>query len=455
MLDNKNQKNLLIIWKKCLLSLKKNYPKQFNTWIKPIQIEDKKKYINLLVPNQFVKNEIKENFFSEIKKTIKHLSNNSINVIRLKIGTKKINESIKKINFFKYKKKIFNSFSYLNNFNKKFTFANFIEGNSNLLAKSIAMKVSLLPGKKYNPLLIYGKTGLGKTHLIHSIGNKILKNNPQYRILYLHSENFVFNMIRSIKEKTIIEFKNFYRSLNGLFLEDIQFFANKKYSQNEFFHTFNTLLEQQQQVVLTSNLSPKIITGLTEQLKSKLNYGLTVKIEPPNFNTRILILIEKAKQLNINLPKKVIYFIANHINSNVLELEEALKNIAENSIFTKKKIDIKLTKNSLKNLIFMKKKSIDIDTIKKVVMKYYNIQTKEFLSKKRYTHLVKSRQMAMLLIRKLTDLSFYNISTIFNKKDHTTALYAYKKMRNLIQLNDNFSKDYKKILEIILSKYNH
>ena len=335
------------------------------------------------------------------------------------------------------------------NLNHNFTFDSFIEGKSNQLARAAAQQVAENPGGSYNPLFIYGGVGLGKTHLMHAVGNELLQRNPNARILYLHSESFVADMVKALQLNAINDFKRFYRSVDALLIDDIQFFANKDRSQEEFFHTFNALLEGGQQMILTCDRYPKEIDGLEERLKSRFGWGLTVAVEPPELETRVAILIKKAASANMNLPHEAAFFIAQRIRSNVRELEGALKRVIANAHFTGRAIDIDLIRESLKDLLALQDKLVTIDNIQRTVAEYYKIKLSDLHSKRRSRSVARPRQVAMYLAKELTNHSLPEIGESFGGKDHTTVLHACRKVKELNESDADIREDLKNLLRLL------
>jgi chromosomal replication initiator protein len=335
--------------------------------------------------------------------------------------------------------------------NKKFVFDSFVEGNSNQLARAASMQVAERPGDAYNPLFIYGGVGLGKTHLIHAVGNEILRQNPSANVLYLHSERFVADMIRALQTNTINDFKTYYRSLDALLIDDIQFFAGKDRSQEEFFHTFNTLLESQQQIVLTCDRYPKEMSGVEERLKSRLGWGLTVAIEPPDLETRVAILISKAEQTKISLPQEVAFFIAKRIHSNVRELEGVLKRVVAYAQFTGLQITLELVREAIKDVLALQDKLVTVDNIIKTVAEYYKIKVSDLLSKRRTSSLARARQIAMALAKELTNHSLRELGRAFGGRDHTTVLHAFRKIQELKKTNTGVAEDFINLLRTLSS----
>ncbi|HAT1971111.1 TPA: chromosomal replication initiator protein DnaA [Legionella pneumophila] len=448
-------------WQKCLGLLQDEFSaQQFNTWLRPLQAYTDEQRLVLLAPNRFVVDWVRKHFFSRIEELIKQFSGDDIKVISIEVGSKPIetvvtpaepivtSSSIASLKSTSTKKAVDYKSSHLN---KKFVFDSFVEGNSNQLARAASMQVAERPGDAYNPLFIYGGVGLGKTHLMHAIGNSILKNNPEAKVLYLHSERFVADMVKALQTNSINEFKRFYRSLNALLIDDIQFFAGKDRSQEEFFHTFNALLEGQQQIILTSDRYPKEIEGMEERLKSRFGWGLTVAVEPPELETRVAILVSKAEQSNIELPYEVAFFIAKRIRSNVRELEGALRRVIANAHFTGKPITIEFVHEALRDLLALQDKLVTIENIQKTVAEYYKVKVADLLSKRRSRSIARPRQMAMALSKELTNHSLPEIGDHFGGKDHTTVIHACRKVKELIQDDSDFAEDYKNLMRILSS----
>ncbi len=434
----------LSVWKKCVECLQDEIaPQQFNLWLRPLQAEIKNNALVLLAPNRFVLDNINDNFLAQIKTILKTQCGESPDII-LEVGTKKNNAQELLPEKTAQTKIMHKSF-----INPSFTFDSFVEGKSNQLAKAAASQVGKNPGGAYNPLLLYGGVGLGKTHLMHAVGNIIQQYKPNAQVLYLHSERFVADMVKALQRNSINDFKRFYRSLDALLIDDIQFFAGKDRSQEEFFHTFNALLDGGQQVILTSDRYPKEIQGLEERLKSRFGWGLTVAIEPPELETRVAILISKAEQSKVNLPSEVAFFIAKRIQSNVRELEGALKRVVANSHFTGRPITLDFAKEALRDLIALQAKLVTIENIQKTVAEYFKIKVADILSKRRSRSVARPRQMAMALAKELTNHSLPEIADAFGGRDHTTVLHACRKVKELIQENLDFAEDYRNLLRVL------
>lgn len=443
------------VWKACLEELQAQLStKQFNTWILPLQFEAKADLWVLFAPNTFVFEHVRDNFLANIKSILQSNYSDTLPPIKLLVGTK--NQSNDDGNTDKpadgkpvvsLTAKLIEK--YRNCLNSSFTFDSFVAGQSNQLARAAAFQVAGQPGKAYNPLFLYGGVGLGKTHLLHAVGNEILRKNPQANILYLHAERFVADMVRALQRNSIDDFKNFYRSLDALLIDDIQFFAGKERSQEEFFHTFNALFESEQQIILTCDRYPKEIDGLEDRLKSRFGWGLTVAIEPPEFETRVAILVTKAVQSQVDLPQEVAFFIAKHVQSNVRELEGALKRVIATSHFIGKPITLEFAKNALKDLLAVHARLITIDNIQKIVAEYFKIKVSELLSKKRTRAIARPRQIAMALAKELTDKSLPEIAASFGGRDHTTVLHACRTIKEFVKSDASMAEDYKNLLRIL------
>lgn len=452
------------IWQKCLGYLEEEYPaQQFNTWLRPLQAEFQDDSVILFAPNRFVVDWVRKHFFERIQEVISLVAGDLVKSVTIEIGSKSkpVHESldtpVRVITSSNTEQQAIKTTSkkppdYKNTYlNKKFIFESFVEGNSNQLARAASLQVAERPGEAYNPLFIYGGVGLGKTHLMHAIGNAIIKNNPEAKVLYLHSERFVADMVKALQTNSINEFKRFYRSLNALLIDDIQFFAGKDRSQEEFFHTFNALLEGQQQIILTSDRYPKEIEGVEERLKSRFGWGLTVAVEPPELETRVAILISKAEQSNIELPYEVAFFIAKRIRSNVRELEGALRRVIANAHFTGKAITLDFVHEALRDLLALQDKLVTIENIQKTVAEYYKVKVSEILSKRRSRSIARPRQMAMALAKELTNHSLPEIGEHFGGRDHTTVIHACRKIKELVLEESDFAEDFKNLMRILTS----
>lgn len=438
------------LWSDCISKLEGELPpQQFNTWIRPLQAVENGAELRLLAPNRFVLDWVKQHFFEKIEEAVSNQKLQPAPHIVLEIGSK-VENSPKAENRLHVSKKTGTvRKSQPNNLNAAFTFESFVEGKSNQLAKAASAQVAQSVGRAYNPLFIYGGVGLGKTHLMHAIGNEILKGNPSANIVYLHSERFVSDMVKALQHNAINAFKEFYRTVDALLIDDIQFFAGKERSQEEFFHTFNTLLENKHQVVLTCDRYPKEIKGLEERLKSRFGWGLPVAVEPPDLETRVAILMTKAQNAGIDLSPEVAFFIGKRIRSNIRELEGALRRVIANSHFTGKPITLDFAKEALRDLIALQDRMVNVDNIQKTVAEYFKIRVADLLSNKRTRSVTRPRQMAMALAKELTNHSLPEIGQMFGGRDHTTVLHATRKVAELKESDNKFLEDYSNLIRIL------
>ena len=434
MINNNN------IWQKCLEELSSTLTeKDMRVWIKPLKVEHDTNEIKLYAPNKFVKEEVEKNFFNKILSTLGKM--NADILVTLNIGANIRNREVVRGLPVGFK----------TNLNKEMTFESFVEGKSNQLARAAASQVANNPGGSYNPLFIYGGTGLGKTHLLHAVGNGILNTKQDAKIIYMHSERFVQDMVKALQNNAIEDFKRFYRSVDALLIDDIQFFANKERSQEEFFHTFNALLEGNQQIILTSDRYPKEIDGVEDRLKSRFGWGLTIAIEPPELETRVAILMRKAAENNIQLPNEVAFFIAKRLRSNVRELEGALNRVIANANFTGRPITIDFVREALRDLLALQEKLVTVDNIQKTVADYYKIKVSDILSKRRSRSVARPRQVAMALSKELTNHSLPELGNLFGGRDHTTVLHACRKIEQLKEESHDIKEDYKNLIRTLSS----
>ncbi|MDA9997022.1 chromosomal replication initiator protein DnaA [Gammaproteobacteria bacterium] len=425
----------LDFWNKCTEKLENRLTQEdFNTWIRPLKGSLIDNTLELVAPNDFILNYVEKNLSTEITGLVKQQSKKDISLV-FKTLTKETFVD-------KYKKNNKNDNSKLV---QSYVFDSFVEGKSNHLALAAAKQVASNPKGDYNPLFIYGGVGLGKTHLMHAVGNEILQNSPDKRIVYVHSEKFVSDMVKALQLGAMNEFKSFYRNADALLIDDIQFFAGKEQSQEEFFHTFNALLDRNNQMILTCDKYPKEIDGLEERLKSRLGWGLPVVIDPPELETRAAVLLSKASSMGVELPNDCAIYIAQRIRSNIRELEGALKRVAANSRFTNQPIDLSLVKDALKDLFVISAKMVSIENIQKTVSEYYNIKLSDLLSKRRSRSITRPRQLAMALTKELTNHSLPEIGEAFNGRDHTTVLHACKKIAELRKENPSQEEDYRNL----------
>ena len=457
----------LSLWERCLGRLQSELSGSlFNIWIRPLRAEirqqDAGSCLVLLAPNKFVLDWIRQHHLVRITELIEELTPQNPVSVQLEVSsvvapprvqTSSSQESgvntNTNFNNNTQSAPAPNSNDFRSNVNRTFTFDNFVQGSSNQLAWAAARQVATDPERENNPMLVYGGVGLGKTHLLHAVGNHILAVKPNAKVLYLHSERFVADMVRALQSHTMDAFKRFYRSVDALLIDDIQFFAGKDRSQEEFFHTFNALFEGRQQIIMTCDRYPKEIKGIEERLKSRFGWGLTVAVEPPELETRVAILMQKAEQANIELPYEVAFFIAKRIRSNVRELEGALKRVIANAHFTGKPITLDFVKDALKDLLYLQDKLVTVDNIQKTVAEYYKIKMSDMLSKRRTRSVARPRQMAMAMAKELTNHSLPEIAESFGGRDHTTVLHACRKIKELVETSTDIAEDYKNLLRIL------
>jgi len=490
------------LWQQCVELLRDELPaQQFNTWIRPLQVEAEGDELRVYAPNRFVLDWVNEKYLSRLLELLGERAGGLVPALSLLIGSKRaatarvaptapppaaaraaqqqkvaatskpvpppVQEEPSRASFdsmagaapqpptpavaprTERTVQVEGGLKHTSYLNRTFTFDNFVEGKSNQLARAAAWQVADNPKHGYNPLFLYGGVGLGKTHLMHAVGNHLLAKNPNAKVVYLHSERFVADMVKALQLNAINEFKRFYRSVDALLIDDIQFFAKKERSQEEFFHTFNALLEGGQQVILTSDRYPKEIEGLEERLKSRFGWGLTVAVEPPELETRVAILMKKADQAKVDLPHDAAFFIAQRIRSNVRELEGALKRVIAHSHFMGRDITIELIRESLKDLLALQDKLVSIDNIQRTTAEYYKIKISDLLSKRRSRSIARPRQVAMALSKELTNHSLPEIGVAFGGRDHTTVLHACRKIAELRESDADIREDYKNLLRTL------
>jgi chromosomal replication initiator protein len=489
---------IVAMWQKCVHCLKDELPsQQFNTWIRPIRVAESADTLHLLTPNRFVQDWVREHFLARIQELLTELTMGSPPKLLLQIAgpeqQQQLNDQAltaaeldtsasdshqefaaalqaeagsgaaaaqansqpnkgsvpkpaaspalsgpRKLNF-------------KGELNRNYTFSNFIQGKSNQLARAAAAQVASNPGGAYNPLFIYGGVGLGKTHLMHAIGNHLREKNPSANVVYLHSQTFVGSMVSALQLNAINEFKRYYHSVDALLIDDIQFFANKERSQEEFFHTFNAIFEGGRQIIMTCDKYHSEINGLEERLKSRFGWGLSVAVEPPELETRAAILINKANQENIFLANDEAMFMAQKLRSNVRELEGALKKVVAHARFLGSEITIPLIKDALKDLLAIQSKLVSVDNIQRTVAEYYKIKMADMISKRRSRSVARPRQMAMCLSKELTNHSLPEIGTMYGGRDHTTVLHACRTISELRKTSSDISEDYQNLLRSLSS----
>jgi chromosomal replication initiator protein len=435
------------LWSRCVTALESELPEQqFNTWVRPLQSVEAEGALRLLAPNRFVVDWVRSNLITRIGALLRERGIAEPAAITVEVGSRPPLEELASAGPRVLKSGAQAVGVPLNN---NFTFDSFVEGKSNHFAKAAALQVALNPGRAYNPLFIYGGVGLGKTHLMHAIGHLITERDQEARVAYIHSERFVSDMVRALQHNRINDFKTSYRSLHALLIDDIQFFAGKEHSQEEFFHTFNALLEGQHQVILTCDRYPREVAGLEERLKSRFGWGLTVAIEPPELETSVAILIGKAQAVGIALPEEVAFFIAKRIRSNVRELEGALRRVIANSHFTGHAITLEFAKEALKDLLSLQARLITVENIQKTVADYYKVRVADLLSKRRSRSVARPRQVAMALAKELTSHSLPEIGDAFGGRDHTTVMHACKRIKQLRDLEQRIQEDYSNLLRTL------
>ncbi|TDO05994.1 MULTISPECIES: chromosomal replication initiator protein DnaA [Halomonas] len=487
----------LALWQQCLDTLQDELSsQQFNTWIRPLQAEEgEANQLRLLAPNRFVRDWVSDKYAKRISELMRELSPAKPPKVVLAVGSRQAapnpqprelgnpvsaqrspsapsvqapsrgvddggdereidklrEEGVAQRRGGERQVQVEGSLKHSSGLNPNFTFDTFVEGKSNQLARAASRQVSENPGGAYNPLFLYGGVGLGKTHLMHAVGNALATRRENARVVYLHSERFVADMVKALQLNAINDFKRFYRSVDALLIDDIQFFAGKERSQEEFFHTFNALLEGGQQMILTSDRYPKEISGVEERLKSRFGWGLTVAIEPPELETRVAILMKKADQAKVDLPHDAAFFIAQKIRSNVRELEGALKKVIADSHFMGKTITQDFIRESLKDLLALQDKQVGVDNIQRTVAEYYKIKLADLLSKRRSRSVARPRQVAMALAKELTNHSLPEIGDAFGGRDHTTVLHACRKVKALQEESADIREDYKNLLRLLTS----
>ncbi|TLX46035.1 chromosomal replication initiator protein DnaA [Pseudoalteromonas phenolica] len=463
----------LSVWQSCLYVLQDELPsQQFSMWVRPLQAESTDDTLTIYAPNRFVLDWVREKYLNRINELLVEICGDEAPELRFDVGTPaaaQVNTAAEQTNnvspqatsseqaqvtaqpVAEQKVEPAPKSGYKSNIKENYTFDNFVEGKSNQLAKAAATQVADNPGNAFNPVFIYGGTGLGKTHLLHAVGNGIMEKKKDAKIVYMHSERFVQDMVKALQNNAIEEFKRYYRSVDALMIDDIQFFANKERSQEEFFHTFNALLEGNQQIILTSDRYPKEIEGVEDRLKSRFGWGLTIAIEPPELETRVAILMKKAQQSNINLPHEVAFFIAKKLRSNVRELEGALNRVIANANFTGRPISIDFVKEALRDLLALQDKLVTIDNIQRTVAEYYRIRVSDLLSKRRSRSIARPRQVAMALSKELTNHSLPEIGDAFGGRDHTTVLHACRKVKSLRDESHEVKEDYQNLIRTLSS----
>lgn len=450
-------------WQACVEDFQRELSQhQFSTWIKPLRFEQEGDSFVLVAPNRFVLQWVKERQLGKIELAAEkffarsvmielameegddeHAAGNTVDTLDADVSTESDTQSDRT------RAATAPAAPATHRLNPGFTFTTFVSGKANQLARAAAQQVSQNPGQAYNPLFVYGATGLGKTHLVQAIGNQMLERNPKANIRYIHAEQFVTDVVRAYQHKAFDSFKRSYHTLDLLLIDDIQFFGNKSRTQEEFFYAFNALIEGGKQVVITSDRFPKEISGIEDRLISRFGWGLTVSVEPPELEMRVAILMKKAESEGTAIDEEVAFFIAKHIRSNVRELEGGLKRVLAYSRFNNLPVSIGSAKEALKDLLAVLNRQISIDNIQKTVADYYKIKVAEMYSKKRVRSLARPRQIAMALAKELTPMSLPEIGEAFGGRDHTTVLHACRRVHALVEADHVVARDHSLLMQIL------
>ncbi len=460
------------LWQQCLTRLQEELPSgEFGLWIRPLQAEFGDRSLTLYAANRFILDWVRDKYLLRINSLFTEICGADAPTLHFAVGRRPAaaasvasapastsapvadvrTEPAITMPSWVSKQDSMPEINHKSNINESYTFVNFVEGKSNQLALAAAHQVAENPGGAYNPLFLYGGTGLGKTHLLHAVGNGIRARKPNAKVIYMQSERFVQDMVKALQNNAIQEFQRYYRSVDALLIDDIQFFAKKERSQEEFFHTFNALLEGNQQIILTSDRYPKEIDGVEDRLKSRFGWGLTIAIEPPELETRVAILMRKAEENKIHLPHEVAFFIAKRLRSNVRELEGALNRVIANARFTGKPINIDFVREALRDMLALQEKLVTIENIQKTVAEYYKIKVADLLSKRRSRSVARPRQLAMALAKELTNHSLPEIGDAFGGRDHTTVLHACRKIAELREESNDIKEDYSNLIRTLSS----
>jgi chromosomal replication initiator protein len=438
------------LWPSLAAELKKELPaQQYDTWIRPLRAERQDDQLVLVAPNHHVLKWVKANLLTRIESRAERVAGTRLSVnlvledrpadheivmpepVAVAAATERVSRDEHRLN-------------------SSFTFTNFVNGKANQIARAAAIQIAENPGTAYNPLFIYGGTGLGKTHLLQAIGNEVLKRNPKAKVRYSHAEQFVADVVRAYQHKSFDSLKRYYRSLDLFLIDDVQFFVGKSRSQEEFFYTFNALFEAHKQVAITSDCFPKEMTGIEERLISRFGWGLTVAVEPPELEMRVAILLKKAENDGVSVDENVAFFIAKHIRSNVRELEGALKRVLAYCRFNNTQVNVTTAREALKDLLAVLNRQVSIENIQKTVADYFKIKVSDMYSKKRFRSVARPRQVAMALAKELTQQSLPEIGEAFGGRDHTTVLHACRKTLELRETDQEFARDYAQLQQILL-----
>lgn len=419
------------LWQECLSQLEGRLAeKDVNLWLRPLQAVATERGLDLFAPNEVVRDQVDQQFRPLIESTLGEIGSAAQVRVTVGGGGQPRRESGRRLG------------DYRSNLDPRYTFETFVEGKSNQIARAAAEQAASSESLTYNPLLIYGGVGLGKTHLMHGIGNRLLDGNPRAKVVYVRSEHFVNELITAIRHNRMDDFKGHYRSVDALLIDDIQFFAGKDRSQEEFFHTFNALLESKQRIILTCDRFPKEVEGLEDRLKSRFAWGLSVAVEPPELETRVAILLSKAEQHEVMLPQEVAFFVAKRVRSNVRDLESALHRLTATAKFSGAPITIDFAKQALQDMLAVYDRLVTLENIQKTVAEYYKIRLNDLNAKKRTRSVARPRQLAMALAKELTNHSLPEIGEAFGGRDHTTVLHACRKVKSLRETDARIDEDY-------------
>ena len=452
--------SLSTLWQDCLSQLQDQVsPMDLSTWLRPLQADViSQDQVVLYASNMFVKSWVENHYLAQIHQICQTLAKNPNLQIIVKEGVKPAPKAVESTptqtanhqeSAVSFQQESDAPTKFESHLNRKHLFENFVEGKSNQLARAVGQKLALAPGEPTaNPFFLYGGTGLGKTHLLHAIGNGILANKPNARVLYIHANNFMQHMVKAMRDNKMDQFKKFYRSLDALLVDDIQFFAEKEKTQEEFFHIFNSLFETDRQIILTSDRYPKEIEKIEERLKSRFGWGLTTAIEPPDLETRVAILLKKAEEHNMELPEEVAFFIAQRLRTNVRELEGALNRVKAMQDFKGGHIDIDFVRDTLKDILALQERLVTIENIQKVVAEYYRIKVADLKSKSRARSVTRPRQVAMALAKELTNKSLPEIGRAF-ERDHTTVLNACREVPKFREKDSSIQEDWANLIRTL------
>jgi len=434
---------MLSVWPRCLERLEAELPAEdVHTWLKPLQADARDDRLTLYAPNAYVVDEVRSRHLARIRQLADHFAGMPMPV-HLEVGA--MPRAAMPV-VASHAPKLSDS-GYVSSLDPHYTFDNFVEGRSNQLGRAAALQAAQRPGDRaHNPLLLYGGTGLGKTHLMFAAGNLMRAQDPTCRVLYLRSEQFFSAMMKALQDKAMDQFKAQFRSVSALLLDDIQFFAGKDRTQEEFFHTFNALFEGRQQIILTCDRYPREVENLEPRLKGRLSWGLSVAIDPPDFETRAAIVLSKAAERGLRIPEDVALLMARKMRSNVRDLEGALNTLAARANFTGRMITVEFAQETLRDLLRAQQQAISIGNIQKTVADYYQLRLADLTSKRRTRSLARPRQMAMALAKELTEHSLPEIGDAFGGRDHTTVLHGCKRVRALIETDGKLREDWEKLI---------